>query len=457
MKINRSPWIYQLEHGRTVDELRSDLETDICIVGAGIAGVATAFFLLKNTDKKIVILEKFKVARGATGHNAGQVVSYFERPFPELVEEFGLTLACEGQKAIEDSWTYIDEMYTDARLAIPYARFTGYDGFSTYDQVLEQLKTNVLRKKGGLPIREVWISDTASFAKDISAEYEGFYKIVSHQAILGALETKQKGFVAALLDQKGVINSALFCEHVVAYLKDAYKDRLSIFEKTPIRKVVAKKDSALIDAGSHTVSARRVILCTNGFEGFSIINEGGLAIDTKFHHLVNGVVARMSGYLENMNKPPMAVSYYVTPEPGFDSMLDPYFYLTRRNYEFEKGKGEHNLICLGGPQHDIPDREEYLYEYDYPDEVQGEIDRFVRKIYDVDPNRKIEYQFTWHGLMGYTPNRVRLIGAEPKNPVLLYNLGCNGVGILPSIYGGRRIARIIAGDTIPPTIFDPKG
>jgi glycine/D-amino acid oxidase-like deaminating enzyme len=374
-----------------------------------------------------------------------------------LVEEFGLALACEGQKAIEETWALFDEMYTDARLSIPFSRFTGYDGMSTYDQVLEHLKNNILRRKGGLPVQELWISDTAAFGKDMPAEYAGLYKIVPHQAVLDALETKQKGFVAVSLHQKGVVNSALFCEQVVAYLKQAYKGRLHIFEKTPISKVVAKKGGAILDAGAHTVAADRVILCTNGFEGFEILNEGGLAVDTKFHHLVNGVVARMSGYLETMNKPPMAISYYVTPEPGFDSMSDPYFYLTRRNFEVEKGAGEHNLICLGGPQHDIPDREEYLYEFDYPDEVQTELDRFVRKIYDVDPNRKIEYQFTWHGLMGYTPNRVRLIGAEPKNPVLMYNLGCNGVGILPSIFGGKRIAQIVGGEQVGPSMFDPKG
>ena len=58
--------------------------------------------------------------------------------------------------------------------------------------------------------------------------------------------------------------------------------------------------------------------------------------------------------------------------------------------------------------------------------------------------------------MGYTPNRIRLIGSEPKNHALLYNLGCNGIGIIPSVYGGRRISRIIAGEKLKPSIFDPR-
>jgi glycine/D-amino acid oxidase-like deaminating enzyme len=66
------------------------------------------------------------------------------------------------------------------------------------------------------------------------------------------------------------------------------------------------------------------------------------------------------------------------------------------------------------------------------------------------------YDFQWHGLMGYSEGGVRVIGAHPGHPALLYNLGCNGVGFLPSIYGGQRVARILAGEQVSPSIFDPR-
>ena len=66
------------------------------------------------------------------------------------------------------------------------------------------------------------------------------------------------------------------------------------------------------------------------------------------------------------------------------------------------------------------------------------------------------YDFQWHGLMGYTDGRVRVIGPHPRHPTLLYNLGCNGVGFLPSICGGERVARILSGEQLPPSIFDPR-
>ncbi len=57
--------------------------------------------------------------------------------------------------------------------------------------------------------------------------------------------------------------------------------------------------------------------------------------------------------------------------------------------------------------------------------------------------------------MGFTPNGIRLVGPEPLNPILYYNLGCNGVGLLPSIYGGLKIAQHISGQKVAASMFDP--
>jgi hypothetical protein len=57
--------------------------------------------------------------------------------------------------------------------------------------------------------------------------------------------------------------------------------------------------------------------------------------------------------------------------------------------------------------------------------------------------------------MGYNDGGVRVVGVHPHHPGLLYNLGCNGVDFLPSIYGGARVARLLAGEHLRRSIFDP--
>jgi glycine/D-amino acid oxidase-like deaminating enzyme len=151
-----------------------------------------------------------------------------------------------------------------------------------------------------------------------------------------------------------------------------------------------------------------------------------------------------------MNKPPMANAFW---EEDTENFGDPYFYITRRQYEYDKGS-KHNLISIGGPEVRIGEGEAYSYEDDYPEDMTGEIDTFVQKTYDLEQNKKIDYVFTWHGLMGYTKNGIRMVGPEPVNGVLLYNLGCNGIGLLPSIFGGKKISRHIAGENVEKSIFD---
>ena len=58
--------------------------------------------------------------------------------------------------------------------------------------------------------------------------------------------------------------------------------------------------------------------------------------------------------------------------------------------------------------------------------------------------------------MGYNDSGIRVIGPHPRHPRLFYNLGCNGVGFLPSIFGGHRLSQALAGEPLAPSIFDPR-
>jgi len=449
---NNSPWIHQLNHERETKRLKEDLVTDVVIVGAGIAGISTAFYTLKNTSKSVVLVEGYKLAHGATGHNAGQVVSYFEKPFKEIVDEFGLDLACQGQIEVNSAWGLIDEIYTDAGLDIPLSRFIGYEGLSTKEQVLEHLESDYLKRKGGIFTYPLEISESADFLHEIPEKYHQLFHPVPQEEMLIKLETFDTQYVALLTEQKGVMNSALFCQEVVTYLLNKYKDRFALYEHTPILKVVVHEDKVILDAESHTVESKEVVLCTNGFSNFDIVTPSGLQVNTRFHHNVDGVVAFMSGYLEHHTGVPAAISYYQKSDPGLtDNPGDPYFYVTRRSYEYDK-LGKHNLVCIGGPDYSLKNHNEYSRDLEFSLDAKKLIDEFVRRAYDKKDD--LEYLFMWHGVMGYTKNLLRMVGPDPSFSRIFYNLGCNGVGILPSIFGGWKVAAQLGGREFEPSIFD---
>lgn len=453
-KHNHSPWLHQLERSRPAKHLDRNIATEVAIVGGGIAGVATAYFLLKNTDCEVTMIEAHQVAHGATGHNAGQIASYFERPFRELVAEFGLERAAKAELSMHGAWGLLEEMYQEAGVLTPLATFDGYAGCRSLEHLQANLINNKHRAKAGIPLERLFIARDTDHRFDFLREYEGLYEFAKHQDVLDWLQTSDSSYIAALSSKKGCVNSAHFCEEVIAHLLQGYQGRFEVIEHTPVSRIRLRKESAQLLSGDHTVWAHRVVLCTNGFENIQISNEVGEDVDAKFHDMVRGTIGYMVGFMERSNKPPSAISYLLNSAKHDEPFADePYYYLTRREHPAGAGKGK-KLVCVGGPEVLLDDTTSYAKDHPYPQETEERFDSFLQS--HGLKKGKDGYQYRWHGLMGYTDSGVRCVGPEPRNPVLMYNLGCNGIGILSSIYGGQRIAQHVRGDDVLPSIFDPQ-
>ncbi|PIN75528.1 hypothetical protein COV18_03160 [Candidatus Woesearchaeota archaeon CG10_big_fil_rev_8_21_14_0_10_37_12] len=445
-----SPWLQQIRKERVSKKVDKTIRTDIAIIGGGIAGVTTAYYLLKHTKKKVILIEGSKIAHGATGHNAGQVVAYFEKPFSEIVEEYGLHLAAKAQKDVLNAWNLLKDIYRDTKIKVPLTIFKGYAGCSSVEQVLVHLHNKELRHKANIRMEKIYVADDKSVLEHVSRKYSKLYTTRSQKDILSMLQTRHKHYVAALETKKGTLNSALFCEELIHYFQHKYPKRFTLYEHSPVSKVILHKKYA--DLKSHkNIRAGKVILCTNGFEHIHVINKAGAATDKKFHESVIGIVSHMAGYIEENHKLPIAISYFDDKEVDSSAA---YFYLTRRKYEFE-GNKHCDLVCVGGPEITLRDKSKYVREKDYHPTAHKQIKKFVKSAYTAAPKNP-KYSFFWHGLMGYTKTKLRIVGFEPCNSVLLYNLGCNGVGILPSIYGAKRIADLLTKKKAESTIFDPK-
>ncbi len=442
-----SPWLAQLQQERPFFRLDRDTNCDIAIVGAGIAGISTAYFLLHYTKAKIILVDAGRIAHGATGRNAGQIVSYFERSLSDIARAFGPEMAASGQQAIESAWGELEQIIEACHLRTPLYHCKGCAGFSTIQQVIVHLEEQHIRANMGLKDEPLLLKVDPTLMNQIPRHLTHHILTVPHSVILKTLETEDQSFIAAAMSPKGCMNSALFCEELAAWMINTHGDRLTIVEHLPVETISLSDTKATLKTTGPTITADRVVLCTNGFESFSIVNTNGEDIDTNFHATVRGYIGYMAGYLDEGGQPPVAVSYHQN-----EKVDDAYHYLTRRPYEFNKS--EQSLVCIGGPERLLPDQAIYDASGVFPANIEEELDRELRMTYlDLPPTAS--RMFLWQGLMGYTPNSLRRIGYEARNPVLLYNLGCNGVGILPSIYGGKRIAQLLSGMQLPPSIFDP--
>jgi len=429
--------------------LDANATTDVAIVGAGIAGVATAFFTLRSTAKRVMLLERDCVARGATGRNAGQLTTYFERPLYDIAAEFGAEKAVEGQRAFDDAHDLLDLMAAESGATVRVERFTGHMGMFTLNHLQVHLRNNLLRRQGGLREEACVVSEDAEFLGRIPAEFASLYTIVPQTRIRELLDTRDDRYRAVLSDRKGCANSGLLAQQVLAYLERCYPDRLRFVDRTLVDRVVVGDEGVVLHAAGHTVAASHVVMCTNGFVDHVVEDRAGERISLHPDQQVTGVIGFMTAFTEEQRRSPAALSYIRNATIGGDT---PYVYVTRRTYD--RADGTVTLTCMGGPEHPI-DRP-WDAAMPFPGSLLADMDEHIRPFAQPARPRGRPYDFQWHGLMGYMRGMVRVIGADPRHPGLLYNLGCNGVGFLPSICGGQRVARILGGEHLPPSIFDPR-
>ena len=112
---------------RTSDHprLEEDLECDVCVVGAGIAGLTTAY-RLATAGKKVVVLDGEGVGSGETHHTSAHLTSAFDDRIHRVAERFGAEqakLVVESHSAAID---WIEETATREQIACDFRRVPGY-------------------------------------------------------------------------------------------------------------------------------------------------------------------------------------------------------------------------------------------------------------------------------------------------------------------------------------------
>ncbi len=450
---NNSPWIEQIDQTVEFPSLIRDGQSEVVVIWGGISGISTAFQILTHTELSVSLIEAKKIARGATGHNAGQVVLYFEKPFQEIVKEYGLPKAIDGQKALFRGFDILQEMMERIDILEHLEMCEGFMGVRSMQQLSLHLENKYLRDTWGAQFDAIFVDKEWKHRHDIPGQFQDLITFVDASYIWEKLETKEY-FPVLLTSKKACTNSAFFCQKAVEYLCSEFPHRFNIYENSPVTEIrFCLEFDNQVWSWSNKIEAQDIILCTNGFEHFHIVdlcNPDSRERDRLFHKNVHGLVGYMAWFYADHARA-SAISYYPDSTP-VDWQSEQYFYITRRTTTVEEQKK--SLICVGWPDslmpHDIP-YDETTHD---PKEAYQEIHNFLKQ-YRTEKIPK-EFDYKWQGLMGYTHTGVRYIGQDPNTHHLWYNLGCNGVGIVGSAYGGWKIAKILSGTSFEPSIFDPQ-
>lgn len=121
------------------------METDICVIGAGISGISTAYELVRR-GKNVTVIDARNVLSGETGRTSGHLTNDLDDGYLEIAKKHGE----KGAKAAAESHAWardrIGEIAKELRIDCEYRRLPAYDisqfpvGEKKHDDELKQLK-----------------------------------------------------------------------------------------------------------------------------------------------------------------------------------------------------------------------------------------------------------------------------------------------------------------------------
>ncbi len=374
-----------------LDESANSKKTfDIVIIGAGIAGLSTAYWLEKKDPQlKIAIIEKHSLGFGASGRNAGFITCGSAEHFNKLTKQFGLQKATEIWKFSEQNRELLkSEIFQDDFADVQYKN-TGSCTVAAAEADLGRYQT----------------LHQTMLAAGIDVELIDEAYLSSHYGVrnfLGAIQYKHDGLIHPFkLLQK--INSKL--KNTTFYFSEEVF-KISHHSKTV--EVKTQKNSFL---------AAQVFVCLNGY------------------------VSQLLPELKTEIKPQRGQIIVTEPLPAF--VKGPCYLTKHLCYFRQLETGE--LLVGGFRNHDIDAENTALDEA--TDKIQKALTEFTQNYFQNTSEVKINYR--WSGIMGFSKDEQMLIGAHPFIENVSLMAGCSGHGMGLSFNCARVMVENYFGQPLP--------
>lgn len=110
---------------RKREALNKDIKTDVLVIGAGIAGVLTAY-MLKQKGRDVVLIDAAEIASGNTKNTTAKITSQHDLIYSKLIAEFGEEKARQYAKANELAIKKYKEIIEDKRIECDFEEKPAY-------------------------------------------------------------------------------------------------------------------------------------------------------------------------------------------------------------------------------------------------------------------------------------------------------------------------------------------
>lgn len=374
--------------------LNKEIESfDIVIVGGGIAGLSSAFWLkIEDPQLQIAIVEKYQCGDGATGRNAGFITC-------GSVEHFNRLVGKHGESEALEMWRF-----SEVNLALLKEHIIGKDE-----------KEILFEQKGSFSLASTdhefsELKKSAQIMKDMGIKVEVLEK-KDIQSRIGA-----ENFVGGI---KYVGDSSVHPLLLLQKMKEKLSQMggVDFFENHEVKKIESKGDNKLVHTRAQIFETPMVILATNGYSPL-------------LHDFFKDKIFPTRGQILVTE----AVPHFMEG-PCYANFVLDYF------RQLPTGQ-----MIIGGFRQLQKDAE-VGYSDEITDIIQTSLEKFLIEHIPAVSKAKITHR--WSGIMGFSVDGQPLVGSLPTDNQISFIAGFTGHGIGLAFNSAKTLVDSLFGRPIP--------
>lgn len=351
--------------GRPAGNMPHHKSYDIVVIGAGMVGIATAYYLRQLGCDRVLVLEKEFIGYGASGRNAGFLLSGLAEPYSRLVVGMGRDSARGIFASTIENHDLIARAVSDNKINCGYERSGSYHLAATGVEQRElEESVNLLKRDG------------------FDAEYL--------PTIQGGVGSRLKGYLGGFFSPvDGRIDPFAFVKGLAR--------NVDVIEGFEVKQIV-KTDAAVELIGEKDkIKSVMVVLAVNGYAPL---------LESYFEDLIFPVRGQMLATL-----------------PMSKNLLGSPIYYANFGYDYFSQIPD-NTILMGGLRNRFI-HQETGYDDSLNPDLQNGLENYIGDNLGIGT---FAVESRWSGVMGNTIDGLPLVGSLPHNSAVLAAIGFNSHG-----------------------------
>jgi len=381
----------------TYPPLHKKLSVDVCVVGAGIAGLTTAFLLLRE-GKSVAVLDDSAIGDGQTGRTSAHLASAIDDRFFEIANMHGEQAAKICYQSHAAGIDLIELISRDEQIACDFARIDGYL-FAAPDAPADYLdKELAAAKKAGAPVDRVDRVPLKEFDSGSALRFPRQARFHPQKYLVGLSNAVKR------------MGGKIFCDTLVNDVQGG--------DLTKGEHPTATTDT------NHKVTAKAIVVATNAP---APINDwaGIYTKQTSFRSYVIGVSVPKGSVTDAL--------YWDT--------TDPYHYV-----RIDQTTNNHDVLLVGGADHKVGQMRDKQLPFE-------QLEQWTRERF----KQAGDVLYRWSGQVQEPDDGVAFIGKAPTAKPNVYVItGDSGMGLTHGTLGAMLVRDLIIGrENTWASLYDP--